>query len=219
MLRYRKNRRSLIKYLDIEKFRNTDRQVDPFQYIVVTGFLFAERLNEVNADFPGIEKAGNFPIQDLTYGSNLKAFIEEIKSSVFREVIEEKFDVDLRGLEHLVSIRAFSHKTDGNIHTDAPAKIMTALIYLNEDWSSTGGRLRLLRNANDIDDYVAEVPPVSGTLLMFKRSDNSWHGHKPFVGPRRTVQINWVTDAAAASKQYRPVTLKRKVKQWLDLEA
>jgi len=96
---------------------------------------------------------------------------------------------------------------------------MTALIYLNEDWSSTGGRLRLLRNANDIDDYVAEVPPVSGTLLMFKRSDNSWHGHKPFVGPRRTVQINWVTDAAGASKQYRPVTLKRKVKQWLGLEA
>jgi len=96
---------------------------------------------------------------------------------------------------------------------------MTALIYLNEDWSSTGGRLRLLRNANDIDDYVAEVPPVSGTLLLFKRSDNSWHGHKPFVGPRRTVQINWVTDAAAASKQYRPMTLKRKVKQWLGLEA
>ena len=208
-----------MRYLDIEKFRNTDRQFDPFQYIIVPGILSADRLKEVNADFPSIENAGNFPIQDLTYGSHFKAFIEEIKSSVFREVIEEKFNVDLHDLDLLVSIRAFSHKTDGNIHTDAPAKIMTALIYLNEDWSSAGGRLRLLRNANDIDDYVAEVPPVSGTLLMFKRSENSWHGHKPFVGPRRTVQINWVTDAAAASKQYRPMTLKRKVKQWLDLEA
>jgi len=208
-----------MRYLDIEKFQTADRQVDPFQYIVVPGILGADRLDEVNADFPDIKKAGNFPIQDLTYGSHFKSFIEEIKSSEFQEAIEEKFDVDLRGLDHLVSIRAFSHKTDGNIHTDAPAKIMTALIYLNEDWSSTGGRLRLLRNANDIDDYVAEVPPVSGTLLLFKRSDNSWHGHKPFVGPRRTVQINWVTDAAAASKQYRPMTLKRKVKQWLGLEA
>jgi len=208
-----------MRYLDIEKFRNADRQVDPFQYIVVPGFLCANRLNEVNADFPGIKKAGNFPIQDLTYGQHFKAVIEEIKSSVFRELIEEKFKVDLRGLDNLVSIRAFSHKTDGNIHTDAPAKIMTALIYLNEDWSSTGGRLRLLRNAHDIDDYIAEVPPVSGTLLLFKRSDNSWHGHKPFVGPRRAIQINWVTDAAAASKQYRPMTLKRKVKQWLGLEA
>ena len=208
-----------MRYLDIEKFRNADCQVDPFQFTIVPEFLSVERVKEVNADFPGIEKAGNFPIQDLAYGPHFKAFIEEIKSSAFREAIEGKFDVDLRGLDHLVSIRAFSHKTDGNIHTDAPAKIMTALIYLNEDWSSTGGRLRLLRNANDIDDYVAEVPPVSGTLLLFKRSDNSWHGHKPFVGPRRTVQINWVTDAAAASKQYRPMTLKRKVKQWLGLEA
>lgn len=208
-----------MRYLDIEKFQSADRQVDPFQFTIVPEFLSVERVKEVNTDFPGIEKAGNFSIQDLVYGPHFKAFIEEIKSSAFREAIEGKFDVDLRGLDHLVSIRAFSHKTDGNIHTDAPAKIMTALIYLNEDWSSTGGRLRLLRNANDIDDYVAEVPPVSGTLLLFKRSDNSWHGHKPFVGPRRTVQINWVTDAAAASKQYRPMTLKRKVKQWLGLEA
>ncbi len=208
-----------MRYLDIEKFQSADRQVDPFQFTIAPEFLSVERVKEVNTDFPGIEKAGNFSIQDLVYGPHFKAFIEEIKSSAFREAIEGKFDVDLRGLDHLVSIRAFSHKTDGNIHTDAPAKIMTALIYLNEDWSSTGGRLRLLRNANDIDDYVAEVPPVSGTLLLFKRSDNSWHGHKPFVGPRRTVQINWVTDAAAASKQYRPMTLKRKVKQWLGLEA
>ena len=100
-----------MRYLDIEKFRAADRQVDPFQYIVVPRILGSDRLNEVNADFPSIEKAGNFPIQDLTYGSHFKAFIEEIKSSIFREAIEEKFDVDLRGLDHLVSIRAFSHKS------------------------------------------------------------------------------------------------------------
>ena len=208
-----------MRYLDIEKFRNADLQVDPFQYIVAHGILCADRLNEINSDFPDIKKAGHFRIQDLKYGAHFKTFIEEIASPVFREVIEEKFNADLRDLDQLVSVCAFSQKTDGNIHTDAPAKIITALIYLNEDWSSAGGCLRLLRNAYDIDDYIAEVPPVSGTLLMFKRSDNSWHGHKPFVGPRRTVQVNWVTDAAGASKQYRPVTLKRKVKQWLGLEA
>jgi hypothetical protein len=30
-------------------------------------------------------------------------------------------------------------------------------------------------------------------LISFRRSDNSWHGHKPFVGPRRVIQMNWVT--------------------------
>ena len=176
-------------------------------------------LKEVNTYFPDIKKAGNFPIQDLTIKPHFTDFIDELKSSEFREAAEEKFNTDLSDLDHLISIRAFSQKTDGHIHTDAPTKIMTALIYLNENWSSPGGRLRLLRNGHDIEDYVTEVPPISGTMLMFKRSDDSWHGHKHFVGPRRTIQINWVTDAVAASKQYRPVTLKRKMKKWLGREA
>ena len=67
-----------MRYLDIEKFRNADHQVDPFQFTIVPEFLSVERVKEVNADFPGIEKAGNFPIQDLAYGSYFKAFIEEL---------------------------------------------------------------------------------------------------------------------------------------------
>jgi hypothetical protein len=206
------------KYIDIEKFRQTERQDDPFQFMIVPEFLKPEHLDAVNEDFPPIERAGNFPLNDLTYAPRFNDFVEEVRSPSFRAVIEEKFDIDLGDLHHLISIRAFSHKTDGNIHTDAPAKKLTALIYLNEDWNSPGGRLRLLRNADDIEDFVAEVPPIAGTLLMFKRSDNSWHGHKPFVGPRRAIQINWVTDAAEASKRYRPVTVTRRLKRWLGLE-
>ena len=44
-----------------------------------------------------------------------------------------------------------------------------------------------------MDDFAAEVPPDNGTLLVFKRSDNSWHGHHPFEGPRRSLQMNWMT--------------------------
>ena len=53
--------------------------------------------------------------------------------------------------------------------------------------------LRLLRSADNLDDMILEVPPSEGTLLAFKRSDNSWHGHKPFNGERRVIQFNWVT--------------------------
>ena len=208
-----------MKHLDIEKFRNADRQLDPFQYVIVPEVISADHLKEINADFPAIKKAGNFRIHDLTYGPHFKALLEDLMSPAFQEAIEEKFDVSLEGLDHLISIRAFSHRTDGNIHTDVPAKILTALLYLNDDWSSDGGRLRILRGPKDMDDFVEEVPPVLGTLLVFKRSNNSWHGHKPCVEPRRTIQINWVTDPAAASKQYRPVTPMRKAKQWLGLEA
>ena len=53
-----------------------------------------------------------------------------------------------------------------------------------------------------LDCYlVVEVPPVEGTLLVFRRSNNSWHGHKPFIGPRRVVQFNWITTQQAAQRQ------------------
>jgi hypothetical protein len=62
---------------------------------------------------------------------------------------------------------------------------------MNPPWEAGGGRLRLLRTPN-LEDYTAEVPPDEGTLLAFRRSDTSWHGHEPFEGPRRAIQMNWV---------------------------
>jgi hypothetical protein len=64
---------------------------------------------------------------------------------------------------------------------------------MNESWDQPGGRLRLLRSSNDLNDIIVEVPPIAGTLLAFKRSNNSWHGHEPFVGERRVIQFNWLT--------------------------
>ena len=86
-----------------------------------------------------------------------------------------------------------SKEKDGKIHTDSKTKIITVLLYMNPTWETVGGQLRLLKSPNNIDDMILEVPPVEGTLLAFKRSDNSWHGHKPFTGERRVIQFNWVT--------------------------
>jgi SM-20-related protein len=93
----------------------------------------------------------------------------------------------------VTTVRGRCDARDGKIHTDSTSKIITVLIYLNESWQEAGGRLRLLRSANDLNDIIVEVPPVAGTLLAFKRSDNSWHGHEPFAGERRVIQFNWLT--------------------------
>jgi hypothetical protein len=50
-----------------------------------------------------------------------------------------------------------------------------------------------LRNGRDLENFVAEVSPDNGTLLVFLRADNSWHGHHPFEGQRRALQMNWMT--------------------------
>ncbi|MFN8453038.1 MAG: 2OG-Fe(II) oxygenase, partial [Anaerolineae bacterium] len=63
--------------------------------------------------------------------------------------------------------------------------------------------LRLLRSPDDIEDVIAEIPPESGTLVAFRCRENAWHGHKPFDGIRRSVQLNWVVDEAAAKRSER----------------
>jgi Rps23 Pro-64 3,4-dihydroxylase Tpa1-like proline 4-hydroxylase len=91
----------------------------------------------------------------------------------------------------MVTVRGRCVKSDGQIHPDSRDKVITVLLYLNPEWESSGGRLRLLRSKK-LDDFVAEVRPTMGSLLIFKRCDHSWHGHLPFEGKRMSLQMNWV---------------------------
>lgn len=112
----------------------------------------------------------------------------------FRKAFEEKFQVDLSNRPTTITVRGRCGRGDGKIHNDSTSKIITVLIYMNPAWDNSGGRLRLLRSRDNIDDVAVEVPPSDGTLVTFLRSDRSWHGHLPFVGERRVIQFNWVTD-------------------------
>jgi hypothetical protein len=73
--------------------------------------------------------------------------------------------------------------------------------------------LRLLRDSNDIESTIAEVPPNGGTLVAFKRTDNSWHGHKPFEGERRYVMFNWVVSRAALERELGRHKLSARIKR------
>ena len=65
----------------------------------------------------------------------------------------------------------------------------------------TTGRLRLLRGPDNLEDVIAEVPPDEGTLLIFKNEPNAWHGFHAFEGPRRVIQLNWVTDMGVVRRE------------------
>ncbi len=117
----------------------------------------------------------------------------------------------------MYTVRGFVREKDGSIHTDSETKIITVLLYMNERWENDAGRLRLLRSGADLEDYVAEVPPYGGTLLVFKRSDNSWHGHKPASGPRRAIQLNWVTSQEVVDHEQRRHQISTKFKKFKNL--
>jgi len=186
--------------LDIDALRATPLAREPYDHVIVPGFVRGDALQPLVRDYPRIDRAGSFPAGDLAYGPAFGALLDELDSDALREAIEHKFAVDLAGRPTMVTVRGRCQAKDGQIHTDSREKIITVLIYMNAAWEKDGGRLRVLRST-DLDDVAAEVPPVAGTLLAFRRSEKSFHGHRPFVGERRVVQLNWLTSAAVARRE------------------
>jgi hypothetical protein len=178
---------------------------DPFEYVIVDGFLAETDRTQIVDGFPDMSDAGSFPLSELQLGPGLTALIDELNGPAFRRVVEQKFDLDLSGAPTMFTLRGRCDARDGRIHTDSKKKIVTVLLYLNEaEWGAEGGRLRLLRSGDNLNDVAAEVSPMFGALLVFKRSETSWHGHEPYVGPRRVLQMNWVvSDKVAAWEQWR----------------
>ena len=180
-------------HLNLDKLRSAKLETDPYLFTVVPGFLSPESVKRINATYPNIEKGGSYPLDSLDENMTIKEVIDELDGPEFEKAIADKFRVDLEGRPKMYSLRGYTRAKDGQIHTDSKDKIITVLLYLNDNWQQPGGRLRILRNGHDVDNYVAEVAPDNGTLLVFKRSDSSWHGHHPFEGPRRSLQMNWMT--------------------------
>ena len=184
--------------IDLNALRAAPLQTDPFDFMVVPGFLNSDVLAQVNTDYPAIDSAANHPLEKLDYGPSFAALMEELQGHDFAEVLGERFDMELTSLPTTVTVRKFCERTDGNIHTDHKSKVITVLVYFNENWEHEDGQLRMLRSPSDIGDYVAQVPPLGGTLLAFRRTDHSWHGHTQFVGERRMVQVNYLDQSALA---------------------
>jgi SM-20-related protein len=174
---------------------------EPFPFFIVPRFVQAEALDAIRADFPVIRHAGSFPLTTLEYGPAFAAFMTDIQSAEMTKLVGSKLNMDLSASPTMVTVRGQSRAKDGKIHTDSRTKLVTALIYMNDAWESPQGRLRLVRSETNLNDVIAEVPPDQGTLLVFRNDANAWHGFEPFAGPRRVIQLNWVTDASVVRRE------------------
>jgi hypothetical protein len=201
--------------LDLAAFRATELRREPFDFLVLPGFVKAAACARVNADFPNVALPGSFPLTEVRYGREFAGLIEELRGDAVREAFEEKFGIDLSDRPTMFTVRSQCSEKDGRIHTDSETKIITILIYMNPNWEEAGGRLRLLRSGTDLDDCIMEVPPDEGTLLCFRRSANSWHGHKPFVGPRRVIQMNYVVSQKVVNYEQRRHRISAMLKRLL----
>lgn len=187
--------------IDIAAFQKTQLVREPFPFLMVPGFVRADALAAINADFPEIAHHGSFPLPTLKFGPAFAAFMDAIRGPDFTRAVEKKLGIDLSQRPTMVTVRGQSRAADGQIHTDSVTKLITVLIYMNGKWESPHGRLRLLRSAKNLNDVIAEVPPDEGTLLIFRNQSNAWHGFEAFEGPRRVIQLNWVRDTGVVWRE------------------
>jgi SM-20-related protein len=190
-----------LELLNLERLRAAPLTREPFQFVVVDGFVREDALPAILADFPEIRRTGSFPIDTLAHGPAFGELAAALRGAALRRAIEEKFEVNLGDRPTLLTVRGRSDGRDGYIHTDSPSKIITLLLYMNPVWKHAEGRLRLLRGPGDLEDYAREVAPLAGTMLAFRRSDRSFHGHYPHHGERRSLQLNWVGDIAVVRRE------------------
>ncbi len=190
------------KYLNLEQFRNQPLQIEPYPWHVQSGFVLPEALTAVIESYPKVKKPGSFPLPSLKYGGPFAELIKELEGPEMRKAFEEKFSMDLTNRPTMITARGMCRARDGQVHIDSRTKLITVLIYLNQAWENDGGRLRLLRSQN-MEDSIMEVPPNAGTLIAFLNTENAWHGHASYEGPRRVLQLNWVTDTGVVKYEQR----------------
>jgi hypothetical protein len=203
--------------LDLEAFRAAPLTREPFNFTVVKHVIPPVEAAAIRADFPEIADSGLLPVEATSPGPKFRELIEEMQSERVARAFGEKFGVDLIGRPQMITVRGRCAAKDGRIHTDSVTKLITVLIYFNEPWEAKGGRLRLLRSPTDLNDMIGEVSPDSGTMIVFKRSDCSYHGHEPYEGVRRYLMINWMTSDFAAQRELFRHRLSARVKQAANL--
>jgi len=175
---------------------DTDVRQQPFPFMIAHGQLPDEARSELERDFPKYSSAGFFPYDPSDCGPSVNALVEQLTTPEFASAIGRYLGIENLGkYPTLVTICRALNKRHGTIHTDSRSKVATALLYLNTQWpDSSDGCLRFLHRVDNIDDVVApELKPLYGEFAVFKRCDNSFHGHLPYEGERRVIQVAWLT--------------------------
>jgi 2OG-Fe(II) oxygenase superfamily len=168
----------------------------PFRFLIARDQLPPAAANELERDFPKYASAGFFPYEEKDCGPSVNRLIGELIEPAVASAVGARLGIDDLGqYPTLITLCRALNKRHGTIHTDSKSKVATALLYLNGSWPSTSdGCFRFLKRIDSIDDLVVpEIRPLYGNFVVFKRAENSFHGHLPFEGERRVIQVAWLT--------------------------
>ncbi|HET7843197.1 MAG TPA: 2OG-Fe(II) oxygenase [Xanthomonadales bacterium] len=188
----------------------------PFRFLVATGVLDPAAREALLADFPKYAGAGFFPYEEADCGPSIRALVAALNRAEVADALGAQLGLPGLGSHPtLVTLCRALNSRHGNVHTDSLSKIATALVYLEPEWRhGSAGALRFVAKADDVDSLVVpEIPPVYGNFAIFRRADNSFHGHLPFEGQRRVIQVAWLTSEEEKLRKTRRGRFSRLIKR------
>ena len=190
--------------LNFELIKNAEINSDFYPFFTIRDvFLNEEDHKKIATDFPNINEGGSFPSNSVSYGESIQSLIDDLEGDQMRTILENKFQVDLKDKAVVSTFRGYSRIKDGKIHSDSKTKVITVLLYLNENWDESNGLLRMLKEKDNIDNYITEVPASMGSMVAFKVTNNCWHGFIPFEGKRCSIQLNYLYRDALSQHKIR----------------
>ncbi len=150
-----------------------------------------------------VKETGKGLLKPQNLGISWQEFIEELTSSrAYYNFVSKLLGTNNFGINIAWHIGITGN--DISPHLDTKYKLGTHLIYFNtsDDWNPEwGGEFLILDNLSknvnnpEITDFVnvTEIPIINNRSLIFKNTNNAWHGVKPLQCPegklRRLVNI------------------------------
>ena len=121
---------------------------------------------------------------DLGHLSNVwQQLIEGLWTDSYRAAIAEMSGLELNNCVMDIGFRRYKLGQLHHPHTDEPNKVLTHLLFFNQEWSEDwGGCLRILKDSQP-ESAFQDILPLSDSSVVIVRSNNSWHMVTPLTCP------------------------------------
>lgn len=197
----------------------------PFNHIVIDNFLDSEYAEEILSELtefdPLLDEEYNTREKDYLVqskkiglseyhrlGPKVKSFIDISNSKEFINFLEKITGItEIESDPHLYGGGIHRTKTGGRlaIHSDFNIHPITqkhrrinALLYFNKDWNPEyKGELELWEK--DMNNCAVKIPPIFNRLVVFRITDDAFHGHPefwnaPITIPRYSLALYYYTN-------------------------
>lgn len=188
---------------NLNKLHNDYINADPFPHVVIPNFFTDELANKIDKEYPDMNETWHKyynPIEiKYTFDdtSKMPSFFQNIFNTLngdeFIEYVKQISDIqDLEYDPYLHGGGLHYHPVGGklNMHLDysinprsGKERRLNLIFFLNKDWNYEDGGCTELWNS-DMTKCIKKVLPAFNTALIFRTTDDSWHGL-----PERTKRI------------------------------